>query len=203
MAAYIAFEGRDGCGKSTHAARLAGRLDAVATREHGGTRIGRLVRSILADPANTELVDVAEALLLAADRAQHLAEVVAPAIAAGRHVVSDRSVYSSIAYQHYGRGLPLDQIMSVNAWAIAGRWPDLVVHLDVPDATIAQRMQARDLDRFELAEAEFFDRVNAGFAAMAAADPARWITVTAVGAPDDVADDIFAAVTERLALMSL
>src|SRR5262245_22226679 len=95
---YIAFEGSEGSGKSTHARRLAIELDAVLTFEHGGTPIGKLIRAILAEPTHTELTDKAEALLIAADRAQHVEQVVQPALAAGRHVVSDRSIYSSLAY---------------------------------------------------------------------------------------------------------
>ena len=129
---YIAFEGSEGSGKSTHARRLAVELDAVLTFEHGGTPIGKLVRAILADPANSEMTDKAEALLIAADRAQHIEQVVRPALAAGRDVVSDRSIYSSLAYQGYGRGLPIDEVRAVNEWAIDGCWPDLVVLLDVP-----------------------------------------------------------------------
>ena len=103
MPFYIAFEGAEACGKSTHAARLAEHLDAVITRETGGTAIGRRLREILHDTSVTDLDDHAETLIVAADRAQHLAEVVRPALAAGRHVVSDRSVYSTLAYQGYGR----------------------------------------------------------------------------------------------------
>ena len=120
-ASYIAFEGAEGCGKSTHAAMLAADLNAVLTREHGGTPIGLKVRAIVADPEHRELTAKAEALLIAAYRAQHLAEVVVPALAAGRHVISDRSVYSTLAYQGYGRGLPLDVVRSINDWAIGGR----------------------------------------------------------------------------------
>jgi len=94
---YITLEGAEGCGKSTHAARLATALDAVLTRETGGTAIGQRIRTILHDTAITNLSHRAEALLAAADRAQHIDEVVAPALTAGRHVVSDRSVYSTLA----------------------------------------------------------------------------------------------------------
>ena len=129
---YIVFEGSEGCGKSTHASRLAEHLDAILTRETGGTAIGQRIRAILHDTSVTNLAHRAEALLAAADRAQHIEEVVAPALAAGRHVVSDRSVYSTLAYQGYGRGLPLDDVRHINEWAVAGHWPDLVVLLDVP-----------------------------------------------------------------------
>ena len=197
-ASYIAFEGAEGCGKSTHAAVLAGALDAVLTREHGGTPIGLKVRAIVADPEHRELTAKAEALLIAADRAQHLAEVVEPALAAGRHVVSDRSVYSTLAYQGYGRGLPLDVVRTINDWAIGGRWPDLVVYLDVAPEVLARRMRHRQLDRFELEPEAFHARVRAGFAQMAMADPERWLVIDGNGAKPDVAAAIRTAVAERL-----
>src|ERR1700759_1367240 len=102
---FIAFEGGEGSGKSTQAARLAKALNAHLTREPGGTRVGTLLRAILLDPEHSELADRREALLYAADRAQHVAEVVRPTLAAGQHVVSDRSAWSSVVYQGYGRGM--------------------------------------------------------------------------------------------------
>ena len=152
---YIAFEGAEACGKSTQTRRLAEAIDAVLTRETGGTNIGQRLRSILHDTSVTNLDDHAETLIVAADRAQHLAEVVRPALAAGRHVVSDRSVYSTLAYQGYGRGLPLDDVRSINEWAIGDTWPDLVVLLTVPAEVTARRMSKRDLDRFEQAGDDF------------------------------------------------
>jgi dTMP kinase len=195
---YIAFEGAEGCGKSTQARRLGEVLDAELTRETGGTRIGQRLRAILHDTGVTDLDDHAETLIVAADRAQHLAEVVRPALAAGRHVVSDRSVYSTLAYQGYGRGLPVDEVRSINEWAIADTWPDLVVLLTVPDEVTARRMSKRELDRFEQAGDEFHRRVQNGFAEMAAADPTRWVVVDASGPVDDVSATIRQAVLERL-----
>jgi dTMP kinase len=197
---YIALEGSEGSGKSTHARRLATALDAVLTREHGGTEIGVLIRSIVADPANIALTARAEALLIAADRAQHLEELVMPALAAGRHVVTDRSLYSSLAYQGYGRGLPLDQVRAVNEWAIGGRWPDLVILLDVPADQLARRLRRRELDRFERAGAAFYERVVEGYRALAAAEPDRWVVVDGQRTVDSVARTIRAAVRERLGL---
>jgi dTMP kinase len=197
---YIAFEGTEGTGKSTHARRLSFELDAVLTREHGGTPIGLLIRSIVADPEHRELTDKAEALLIAADRAQHLAEVVTPALAAGRHVVSDRSIHSSLAYQGYGRGLALERIREINAWAIDDRWPDLVLYLEVPERYLASRMRRRELDRFERAGQEFHARVRAGFREMAAADPERWVVIDGEGKVDVVAGRLRDAVRERLGI---
>ncbi|MFZ9016514.1 MAG: dTMP kinase [Ilumatobacteraceae bacterium] len=198
MAAYIAFEGSEGCGKSTQARRLAEAIDAVLTRETGGTAIGRRLRDILHDTSVTDLDHHAEALIAAADRAQHVAEVVRPALAAGRHVVSDRSVYSSLAYQGYGRGLPVDEVRYLNAWALADTWPDLIVLLTVPAAVAAERMSRRELDRFERAGDDFHARVDAGFDEMAVADPDRWVVIDTTDAIDAVSDRIRSAVRERL-----
>jgi dTMP kinase len=197
---YIALEGAEGCGKSTHAARLAAALDAVLTRETGGTDIGRRIREILHDTSVTNLSDRSEALLVAADRAQHIDEVVRPALADGRHVVSDRSVYSSLAYQGYGRGLDLADVRTINTWAMHSAWPDLVVFIDVDEVSLAQRMRSRNLDRFERAGDAFHARVRAGFREMAAADPTHWVTIDGTAAKDEVQAAIRSAVAERLGL---
>jgi len=195
---YIAFEGAEGCGKSTQAARYAERVGAILTRETGGTQIGARLREILHDTSVEGMSNRAEALIAAADRAQHLNEVVRPALDAGRSVVSDRSVFSTLAYQGYGRGLPVDEVRSINDWATNGLWPDLVVLIDAPEHTIAQRMARRRLDRFEAAGPAFHHRVISGFRAMAAADPVRWVTVTAVGSIDEVAAAIADAIDRHL-----
>jgi dTMP kinase len=198
--AYIAFEGAEGSGKSTQASRLAETMGAVLTRETGGTSIGARIREILHDTTVDNLAARAEALLTAADRAQHIDEVVRPALDAGRAVVSDRSVYSSLAYQGYGRELDVEEIRHLNDWGTGGIWPSVVVFLDTPDDVIAERMSRRALDRFEAAGDEFHARVLAGFRTMAAADPERWITVQAVGTVERVAADIRAALVEIGAL---
>jgi dTMP kinase len=126
--------------------------------------------------------------------------VVRPALAAGRNVVSDRSVYSTLAYQGYGRGLPVDEVRRINEWAIGDSWPDLVILLDADDEVLTSRMQGRELDRFERAGDDFHARVRAGFASMAAADPDRWVTVDAADPPDAIAAIIRAAVSERLGI---
>ena len=199
-ASYLAFEGCEGCGKSTHASTLGRELGAVVTREFGGTVIGSRIREILLDIEHRELTPKAEALLISADRAQHIAEVVEPALAAGRHVVSDRSIYSSLAYQGYARGLPLDEIRVFNEWAIGGRWPDLVLFLDVPVPVLAQRMRNRRLDRIESEPADFHERVRQGFITMAQADPQRWVLIDGNRPPADVALTVRSAVRERLGL---
>jgi len=200
VARYIAFEGLEGCGKSTHVKRLADRLGAVATREPGGTRIGGLLRAILADTENADLVPRAEALLMAADRAQHLDEVVLPALAAGRHVVSDRSVYSTLAYQGYGRRLGAESLRGLNEWALGGRFPDLVVFIAVPGEILDERLKKRDLDRFEREGPEFFARVREGFEQLRSGDPDRWLVIDGTRPKDDVEATIWQQVSERLGL---
>ena len=197
---YIAFEGLEGCGKSTHVKRLATRLNAVMTREPGGTAVGSMLRNILIDPANTNLSPRAEALMMAADRAQHIAELISPSLAAGRHIVSDRSVYSSLAYQGYGRQQDLDELRRLNDWAIGGLWPELVVYIEVPTELLLERLKKRELDRFEREDGEFFKRVAAGFSQMAAQDPQRWLIIDGTPAKDDLEKIISAAVSERLGI---
>lgn len=195
---YVTLEGPEGCGKSTQAERLATDLNALLTRETGGTPIGRRLRDILHDVTVEDLDDRAETLIVAADRAQHLAQVVRPALAAGRNVVSDRSVYSTLAYQGFGRGLPVDEVRRINDWAVGDTWPNLVILLDADDEVLASRMKERELDRFERAGDEFHQRVRSGFAQMAAADPTRWVVIDAAAPPDDIARQIRSAISERL-----
>jgi dTMP kinase len=163
----------EGCGKSTHTKRLGEHLNAVITREPGGTRIGALLRAILADPENVDLDRRTEALLMAADRAQHMAEVIKPALDRGQHVVSDRSIYSTLAYQGYGRQLGTEALLSISTWALNERLPDLVIYIDVPTDVLNARLAKRDLDRFEREGADFFARIAEGFRELRASDPDR------------------------------
>lgn len=196
---FIAFEGGEACGKSTQSARLATALDAILTREPGGTTIGAQLRAVLLDQRTVGLADRAEALLMAADRAQHVAEVIEPALAAGRHVVTDRFAGSSIAYQGHGRGLPVPEIRDLSMWATAGVWPDLVILLDVPEAEADRRLgSARD--RMESEPAAFHAAVIEGFRAQAIAEPERWVVIDGSPSIDEVSAAVFAAVAERLQL---
>jgi dTMP kinase len=151
----------------------------------------------LHDNSVTNLTPRAEALMTAADRAQHLAEIVGPALDGGRSVVSDRSLYSTLAYQGYGRELNVEELTIINDWAINARWPETVIFLDTPDALIAERLQERDLDRFEAAGDAFHQRVIEGFRTMASGNTERWITVDGRGSIDEVEATIVAALTER------
>src|SRR5438067_8183095 len=140
----IAFEGGEASGKSTQAARLAADIGAALTREPGGTDVGRRIRDIVLDPALGALTPRAEALLLAADRAQHVAELVEPVLARGDDVVTDRYIPSSLAYQGYGRGLDVDELRRLSAWATGAVDADLVVLLDVPTAVAADPLQGHE-----------------------------------------------------------
>lgn len=197
---YIAFEGLEGCGKSTHVTRLATALNAVATREPGGTEIGAALRATMLDAKNTSLSPRSEALMMAADRAQHIQEVVLPAIASGRHVVSDRSVFSSLAYQGYGRQLDLGSLRQLNTWAIQDVWPDLVIFIDVSIDLLFERLKKRELDRFEREDRSFFERVLHGFHEMAKGEPSRWLIIDGSPPKDELETIIRQAVTDRLGI---
>ncbi|HET9071777.1 MAG TPA: dTMP kinase [Acidimicrobiales bacterium] len=204
---FIVLEGGEASGKSTQAARLAERLGALLTREPGGTPVGERIRNLLLDPVPAApggaggLAPRTEALLLLAARAEHVAAVIRPALEAGRDVVCDRFAGSTLAYQGWGRGLPVAELRSLSGWAAAGCEPDLVVLLQVPPAVGAARLAARGraADRMEGAGASFFERVEEGFAALAAADPDRWVVVDGDGTVDAVAERVAAAVAGRLA----
>ena len=180
------FEGGEGSGKSTQAARLAERLGAVLTREPGGTEMGRRIRALVLDPSVGTALDVrAEALLMAADRAQHVAEVIRPALARGVDVVSDRFTGSTLAYQGFARGLPVPELARLSSWATGGLEPDVVILLDLPAEVAATRMKPQ-ADRMEAAGAEFHRRVAEGYRALAADDPGRWRVVDGSGSVTEV-----------------
>ena len=190
----IAFEGGEGCGKSTQARILAERLDAVLTHEPGATAAGVRIRDLLLDPMG--IIDPrTEALLMAADRAQHLAEVVAPALAKGQHVVTDRYLYSSLAYQAYGRGLDRQQVRQLSSFAGAPE-ADLVVLITVSPEARARRIKPRP-DRIEASGDDFHRRVEDGFRALAESDPHRWVVIDGDGPVEEVADKVWAAVQAR------
>ena len=189
---YIAFEGWEASGKSTQARLLSQRLDAVLTREPGGTALCLAIRGLLLGngPAPTER---AEALLFAADRAQHLAEIVEPALAEGRDVITDRSYGSTLAYQGYGRGQSIEELMRLVEWTSGGLLPDLVVLLTVAVDTADDRL-GDQRDRMESEDGDFATRVVEGFTALAEADPDRWVVVDGAGSIEEVAARVAKAV---------
>jgi dTMP kinase len=186
---FIVLEGGEAAGKSTQAALLAAHLGAVLTREPGGTALGEAVRRLVLDgrgPANPPVAK-AEALLMLAARAQHVAEVIEPRLAAGDDVVCDRYSGSTLAYQGYGRGLPVAELAELDAWANGRRAPDLVVLLDLPVEVARQRRELGPADRIENEGHDFQARVHDGFRVLAAADPLHWRVVDASGSVDEVA----------------
>ncbi len=189
---YIAFEGWEASGKSTQARLLADRINAVLTREPGGTDLGLAIRDLLLGNG-PEPTQRAEALLFAADRAQHLAEVVEPALSQGNDVITDRSYGSTLAYQGHGRGQSTEELMRLVEWASGGLLPDLVVLLTVPVDTANGRL-GDERDRMEREDGDFAARVIDGFAVLANADPDRWIVVDGDGSIAEVAERIANAV---------
>ncbi|MDA8280047.1 MAG: dTMP kinase [Actinomycetota bacterium] len=196
----VALEGIDGCGKTTQARLLAEAVGVEPTAEPGATPVGGALRRVLLDPALPELVPRTEALLMAADRAEHVARVIAPALQAGAWVVTDRYSGSTLAYQGHGRGLGLDDLSWLVAWATGGIQADLSVLVAVDVDTALARAAARvaTVDRMERLGVDFQRRVAAGFAALAAADPERWVAVDGTGTVPEVAAAVRAAVADRL-----
>ncbi|MFJ6212292.1 dTMP kinase [Streptomyces sp. NPDC092296] len=180
---FIALEGGDGAGKSTQAQALAEWIrskghEVVLTREPGGSPVGQRLRSMLLDVGNTGISHRAEALLYAADRAEHVESVILPALERGAVVITDRYMDSSVAYQGAGRDLSAAEVSRISRWATGGLVPDLTVLLDVAPEAARERF-TEALDRMESEPGEFHQRVRAGFLALAAADPARYLVVDA------------------------
>jgi dTMP kinase len=206
---FITFEGGEGCGKSTQVVRLAAALEerglkVLLTREPGGTRLSELIRTLLKDEAEDPPVDRAELLLFLAARAQLVRNVIAPALEAGTWVISDRFSDSTVAYQGYGRGLPVDFVRQANDFACEGLRPDLTFLLDLDPATAERRMRGREAatntsaDRIERAGSGFHARLRRGFLELAAADAPRFSVVDASKSPDEVAGVVLGECLARL-----
>ncbi len=199
---FIAFEGPEGAGKSTQVATLARRLtktgrDVVVTREPGGTPAGDRIRDVVLDP-DLEIAPLAEFLLYAAARAQHVEERIRPALERGATVLCDRFAASSVAYQGYGRGLDPAWVRELNARATDGLTPDATVLLDVPSEVGMGRIAARGAtDRLERADLPFHRRVRDGFLTEASVH-GDWIVVNAADDESDVADAVWRALRPRL-----
>jgi dTMP kinase len=202
---YVAFEGIEGTGKSTLAARCAADLrrrglDVLEVREPGGTPTGERIRRVLLDAGGT-VAPWVEALLFAAARAQLAHDIVGPALAAGRWVVSDRSVYSSLAYQGGGRGLGVEEVRALNVPGLGEVWPELVVLLRLaPEIGLARQ---QDPDRIGSEGLRFQETVAATFDALAAAEADRFFVADAGPPVDDVWDVVWRAMEERWRISSM
>lgn len=202
---FITLEGPDGSGKTTQARLLAEWLreegyDVVLTREPGGTDIGEQIRAVLHDPRNTAMDARAEILLYSASRAQHVAQLIRPALAAGKIVVSDRYADSTLAYQGYGRGLDLETLRAITAFATGGLTPDLTLCLDIaPEAGLQRRRSGKEeWNRLDAEALEFHRRVRAGYLELAGQEPTRWVIIDASRLPEEVQAQIRRVVQVRL-----
>jgi len=200
----ITFEGPDGGGKTVQLNLLADHLRrrgfvVRCTREPGGTPLGDRIRSLLLDPAHREMDGRAEALLYMAARAQHVAEVIAPALARGEVVLSDRYADSTLVYQGAARRLDRQELAAINAFAAGGVVPDLTILLEGDAAVLAGRVAGRGgADRIEQEAAAFHELVRRGFCELAAAEPERIRPVAAGGSVDEVHRQVVRAVEEFL-----
>lgn len=196
----ISFEGVDGCGKSTQLVALADRLTAIGieplrVREPGGTALGERVRELLLDPATGDIAPATEALLYAASRAELVASTIEPALAAGRVVLMDRYVDSSLAYQGAGRGLGIDRVLEANLLATGGRLPHATIVVDVPAHVAQERLRAGGAapDRLEAAGAEFFARVHEAYDVLVQRFPDRLHVVDGTQSVERVMHDVHSA----------
>ncbi|MDR1833468.1 MAG: dTMP kinase [Propionibacteriaceae bacterium] len=198
---FIVFEGGDGAGKSTQSRLLVDWLrsqgrEVVETRQPGGTKVGNMIRHILLDPATGAMDPKTEALLYAADKAQHIAEVIRPALDAGKVVVSDRFIDSMLAYQGAGRVLPDELLAEIAEVTAGGLTPDLTILLDLDPAAGIAALTSRD--RLEQEGLEFHQRVRAGYARLVAAAPSRYVVIAARQPVAEIAAQIQAAVQPLL-----
>jgi len=207
---FITFEGPDGSGKSTQIQLLAEYLQAnshtvVTTREPGGTPIGDQIRAVLHDVSNTAMVAEAEILLYSASRAQHVGQLIRPALEQGHVVLSDRYADSTMAYQGFGRGLDLMALRRITEFATGGLMPDLTIYLDCPvEEGLERKQQARasgegEWNRLDREVVEFHRRVRQGYLALAAAEPQRWLVLDACRSIEEVQAEIQQAVKSVLA----
>ncbi|MEL7675649.1 MAG: dTMP kinase [Chloroflexota bacterium] len=206
---FVTFEGPDGSGKTTQIPLLADYLRAegytvFATREPGGTPIGDQIRAVLHDLKNAEMHPHTEILLYAASRAQLVAEAIRPRLARGEIVICDRYADSTLAYQGYGRGLDLATLRQILAFATGGLQPDLTIYLDLPaEEGLARREQAShdgaEWNRLDAETLEFHRRVRAGYQALIAEEPARWVCISGAGEVAAIQAAIRRAVRARLA----
>ncbi len=201
---FVTMEGLDGSGKGTQLELLSELLERFGfemmhTREPGGSPIGEKIREILLDRGNREMAAETEALLYAASRAQHVRETIRPALEAGKLVLCDRFVDSSVAYQGGGRNLGIDAVLAINAPALDGIRPDLTVYLDISHGeALRRRCAASEPDRLEMESDSFHARVEEAYHQLVARDPDRFVVVNAAGSREEIAAEIADQVLRRL-----
>lgn len=205
MGCFITLEGPDGSGKTTQAHLLVEWLrdrghDVLLTREPGGTDIGDQIREVLHDSANATMDARTEFLLYSASRAQHVSELIRPSLAAGRVVISDRYADSSLAYQGYGRGLDLETLHTITAFATQGLRPDLTLYFDIAAGEGLQRrlLSGETWNRMDAEALAFHRRVRAGYLELASEEPHRWKIIDANRPIGEVQRDVRAVVEARL-----
>jgi dTMP kinase len=206
---FITFEGSECAGKSTHIKLLSKyfaehKIDCAITREPGGTEIGEEIRSIVKHHAGKNPVaDETELLLFAASRAQHMREVIIPALQNGSYVICDRFTDSTVAYQGYARGLNMDFIRALNRFATIGRSPDLTVILDLtPEESLARRIERNESDRIEAEDLSFHSKVRDAFLKIASEEPGRVKIISSAGSIDSVHNEILRTVKNAIASIS-
>jgi len=203
---FITLEGLEGSGKTTQQKYIVDDLkekgfDVLLTREPGATRLGREIRQLLLDPDWSEMTPRAEILLFAADRAQHVEEIVKPALNAGKIVISDRYFDSNLAYQGYGRGLDIDLVRKINLWAVDYLKPDLTIFLDLPVEVGLARARAQTVDklgdRLEREELNFYQQIRAGYLELAK-ESERFRVIDANRSIEKVKTDILQEIKEMI-----
>ena len=202
--AFLSIEGLDGSGKTTQIRLLTDAMDrfgfeVVHSREPGGCPISEKIRDIILDKTNEGMTDIAEALLYAASRAQHVQQVIRPAVAAGKVLLCDRFVDSSVAYQGGGRRLGVEQVLAINAPAVDGTLPMATIYLDIDHReSLRRRAAATELDRMELAGDDFHSRTEAAYRALIARDPERFVVVDATQKPEEIGTQVAQEILRRL-----
>jgi dTMP kinase len=200
---FITFEGPDGSGKTTQARRLAEYLQArglpiLLTREPGGTEISEQIRQVILSTRNQAMRNEAEVLLFSAARAQIVAELIRPALAAGKIVVCDRYSDSTLAYQGYGLGLDLDALRAITQFATGGLVPDLTFYIDVPAEVGLTRRQRGKTNRLDQKDVEYHTRVRNGYLELAKAEPRRWVVIDGTASVEEVQGQIRARMMSEL-----
>ena len=206
MSLFITFEGGEGSGKTTALKKINQMLldrgyQTVLTREPGGTPISEQIREVILNKANTDMDPRTEALLYAASRRQHLVQKIWPALREGKIVLCDRFLDSSLAYQGVARGLGIDEVLHVNEYATEGQYPDLTFFFDLDPEEGLKRIAAnsgREVNRLDLEKLSFHEKVRIAFLDLSQKFKDRYVVIDASKSPEEVADDVFAAIQEKL-----